>query len=170
MFVIHCYFVSAQSGRIICLSCLVFSWYIACTLLIPFLALCVLAFRWHNLYWLLVIKPHVFLAFYMYTIDPIHVDFVYLRYCIGCLRARPDVWNLIGELGITVARDIVLREEEPSSTLQYPFQSWLTPTGFHGFTKIPSWSQMLNTLMLALWIDWTWTIQTLCALLNPDWG
>ena len=51
-----------------------------------------------------------------------------------------------------------------------PFQSWLTPTGFHGFTKIPSWSQMLNTLMLALWIDWTWTIQTLCALLNPDWG
>ena len=37
-----------------------------------------------------------------------------------------------------------------------PFsQSWLKPTGFHGFTKTPPWSQILNSLMLALWIDWT---------------
>ena len=63
--------------------------------------------------------PCIFLAFYMYIIDPIHVGFYGIGICgIGCLRARPDVWNLIRELGVTITRDIViLREEDPLSTL-----------------------------------------------------
>ena len=91
IFVIYRCFVSAQCGRIICLSCLEFSWYTTCTLLIPFLALSIFALCGHNLYYscnYLFIMPCVFPAFYMYIIDPVlHVGLVGLA-VFGCQRAK----------------------------------------------------------------------------------
>ena len=93
--------------------------------------------------------PCIFLALYIYIIDPIHVGFVCLWYWLP--KGQTRCVELNWWAGSYNSKGYCPKRGGSFIYPAIPFsQPWLKPTGFHRFTKTPSWSQILNSLLIGL--------------------
>ena len=115
--------------------------------------------------------PCIFLAFYIYIIDPIHVGFVCLWYWLP--KGQTRCVELNWWAGSYNSKGYCPKRGGSFIYPAIPFsQPWLKPTGFHRFTKTPSWSQILNSLLIGLIelnnTDLACIVESWLRVTNPD--
>ena len=115
--------------------------------------------------------PCIFLAFYIYIIDPIHVGFICLWYWLP--KGQTRCVELNWWAGSYNSKGYCPKIGGSFIYPAIPFsQPWLKPTGFHRFTKTPSWSQILNSLLIGLIelnnTDLACIVESWLRVTNPD--